>query len=164
MDCRLGQLCCTGKWTFLSSSIHLQRQAAQVARQICYRHLSQSVGFQQRGAGKRSEPTSANEGRCSFGDIIKCDYEANCYLRYNVVHWDECESSSSAEQQERSTTGHSPSDGWVCSGLIRTISSLFLSDSSPRRAAWAFPAITGLHSTGRRSLSLPVHFGLALSD
>lgn len=49
MNCLLGQLCWTGKQTFLSSSIHLQWQAAQVAGRSAIVIFPEAIWCRQRG-------------------------------------------------------------------------------------------------------------------
>lgn len=160
----LGQLCWTGKLD-VSLEFHPSPvRGGPSRRQICYRHLSRGVGVGSVGqASRRSRHRQSKTD--SFGDIIKWTVKAAAISVPNTADFDqsECESSNTARQP---TTGHDPSDdGRVCwrdTHDPQSISCLIL----PHVAwpAWAFPAISGLHSTGRRSLSLPVHFGLALSD
>lgn len=61
MSCLLGQLCWTGRQTFLSSSIHLQWQAAQVAGRSAIVIFPEAIGVGSVGAGKRSEPNAAKQ-------------------------------------------------------------------------------------------------------
>jgi hypothetical protein len=124
-------------------------------RQICYRHLSRGVDVCVGQASGRSRDRQTKTD--SFGDII--NWGTKKHGDYHPCHRSVGVSQATSHRSHRQAMTHLMNG---CDTYDHRPIPVWFSPTAPGR--FRPRPISGLHSTGRRSLSLPVHFGLALSD